>query len=169
MASDSSKIWTAFSLVSALVAATAVRKGLNTSWKAATGKNPPENPADPDVDVREAVAWTVAGLAMALLVAGLLSYGSARLEVADGAFRAGRARIDAGFLGSAEALDADATRRVAGPQADARAFLLLRPYLKRAVRVAITDPADPAPYWLVSSRRPDRLAEALNGLTEVRG
>ena len=47
MASDSSKIWTAFSLVSALVAATAVRKGLNTSWKAATGKNPPENPADP--------------------------------------------------------------------------------------------------------------------------
>jgi len=118
------------------------------------------------VAVPEPVAWTVAGLAMALLVAGLLSYGSARLEVADGAFRAGRARIDAGFLGSAEALDADATRRVAGPQADARAFLLLRPYLKRAVRVAITDPADPAPYWLVSSRRPDELSAALNRLTD---
>ncbi len=67
MASDSSKIWTAFSLVSALVAATAVRKGLNTSWKAATGKNPPENPADPDVDVREAVAWAVlSGVAVAV-------------------------------------------------------------------------------------------------------
>ena len=59
MASDSSKVWTAFSLVAALVAAAAARKALNTGWKAATGKQPPENPADPDVDIREAVAWAV--------------------------------------------------------------------------------------------------------------
>ena len=67
MASDSSKIWTVFSLVSALAAAAAARKGLNTSWKAATGKNPPENPADPDVDVKEAIAWAVlSGVAVAV-------------------------------------------------------------------------------------------------------
>jgi hypothetical protein len=59
MASDSSKLWTVFSLVSALAAAAAARKGLNTSWKVATGKKPPENPADPDVDLREAIAWAV--------------------------------------------------------------------------------------------------------------
>jgi hypothetical protein len=65
MASDSSKLWTVFSLVSALVAAAAARKGLNTSWKVATGKKPPENPADPDVDIWEAVAWaTVSGVAI---------------------------------------------------------------------------------------------------------
>ena len=46
----------------------------------------------------------------------------------------------------------------AGVDADARAYLLLRPYLKRAVRVEITDPADPAPYWLVSTRHADALA-----------
>ena len=110
-------------------------------------------------------AWgVVAGVAMALLVAGLASYGSARVEVSGAGLRAGRAHIEASFLGSAEALDAERTRRVAGPEADARAFLLLRPYLKRAVRVDITDPADPTPYWLVSSRRPDELAAALNGL-----
>ena len=63
--------------------------------------------------------------------------------------------IDAAHLGAAEALDAEQTRRVAGVEADARAFLLLRPYLKRAVRVEITDPADPAPYWLLGTRRPD--------------
>ncbi len=40
------------------------QKALNTSWKAATGKNPPANPADPDVDVWEAVLWaTVSGTA----------------------------------------------------------------------------------------------------------
>jgi hypothetical protein len=111
------------------------------------------------------VAWTATALTMALLAAGLLGYGSARLEVGDGVFRAGRARIEAVHLGTAEALDAERTRRVAGPEADARAFLLLRPYLKRAVRVEITDPADPAPYWLVSSRRPEELAGALTRLT----
>jgi DUF3093 family protein len=111
------------------------------------------------------VAWTATAATMALLAAGLVSYGSPRLEVGDGVFRAGRARIGVEHLGTAEALDAERTRRVAGPEADARAFLLLRPYLKRAVRVEITDPADPAPYWLVSSRRPEELAGALTRLT----
>ena len=36
------------------------------------------------------------------------------------------------------------------------------------VRVEITDPADPAPYWLVSSRHPDALAGALSSLTGTR-
>jgi Protein of unknown function (DUF3093) len=110
------------------------------------------------------VAWVATALSMALLAAGLLTYGSARLEVDAGVFRAGRARIGSEHLGAAEALDADGTRRVAGPEADARAYLLLRPYLKRAVRVEIIDPADPAPYWLVSSRRPEELAGALSRL-----
>lgn len=60
MAKDSSKIWSAFSLVSALGAAAVAKKGLDTGWKAATGKQPPANPADPDVDVWEAVAWAAA-------------------------------------------------------------------------------------------------------------
>ena len=54
---DSSKVWGVFSLAAALVAAAAARKGLNASWRAATGKPPPANPASPDVDMREALAW----------------------------------------------------------------------------------------------------------------
>jgi hypothetical protein len=57
MAEDSSKVWTVFSLVSALGAAAFARKAIDTTWKAATGKHPPENPADPDVSIGEAVAW----------------------------------------------------------------------------------------------------------------
>jgi Protein of unknown function (DUF4235) len=61
----SSKVWTLFSLAAALTAAAVAKKGLNTSWNAATGKNPPANPADPDVDVWEAVLWaTVSGTAV---------------------------------------------------------------------------------------------------------
>jgi hypothetical protein len=112
------------------------------------------------------VAWVVTAVAMALLVLGFLSYGNARIVVRDGVFRAGRAHIAASHLGAAVPLDPEATRRVAGREADARAYLLLRPYLKRAVRVAITDPADPAPYWLVSTRHPEDLARALTALNE---
>lgn len=57
--SDSSKIWSIMSLASVLGAAALTKKALNTSWKAATGKTPPANPADPDVDLREAVAFAV--------------------------------------------------------------------------------------------------------------
>lgn len=62
---SSSKLWTVFSLVSALGAAAAAKKVLNSGWTAATGKEPPENPADPDVDVWEAVTWAaVSGTAI---------------------------------------------------------------------------------------------------------
>ncbi|MBD3925867.1 DUF4235 domain-containing protein [Nocardioides cavernae] len=54
---SSSKFYSAFSLVAALGAAAVAKKGLNSSWRAATGKNPPANPADPDVSIGEAVMW----------------------------------------------------------------------------------------------------------------
>jgi len=113
-------------------------------------------------------AWIVTAVALAALSLGLWSFGSARISVADGTFRAGRAHIDAPFVGTATALDAEETRRIAGVDADARAYLLLRPYLKRAVKVEITDPADPAPYWLVSTRHPEELAKTLAALTHAR-
>jgi hypothetical protein len=118
------------------------------------------------VALPETAAWVVTALAMLLLTALLLSFGSARVSVRDGVFRAGRASIAGTHLGAATVLGPEDTRRVSGVDADARAYLLLRPYLKRSVRVEITDPADPAPYWLVSSRRPDELARALTALNE---
>lgn len=108
----------------------------------------------------EPVAWTVAAVGLGLMVALFVSYGRARVAVDRDTFRAGRAHIGLEHVGAVTALDADGVRRQAGVDADARAYLLLRPYLKRGVRVDITDPADPAPYWLVSCRRPDALVSA---------
>jgi hypothetical protein len=112
-------------------------------------------------------AWFFTAVLLALLSGWFLSLGSARIAVVDGRLQAGRASIEAGFLGRAEALDPEAARLVAGRDADARAFLLLRPYLHRAVKVEINDPADPAPYWLLSTRRPDKLAAALSQLSRA--
>ena len=67
MAQDSSKIWSAFSLLAGLGATAVSKKALNSGWKVATGKQPPANPADPDVDLWEAVAWAaVSGTLIAL-------------------------------------------------------------------------------------------------------
>ncbi len=107
------------------------------------------------------IAWSATGF-LVLVMAGLFwAYGSPKVEVEDGWLRAGRARIPGEYLGGAEPLDPAETRRVAGPGADARAYLLLRPYLKRAVRVTVRDERDPTPYWLVSSRHPEHLAAAI--------
>lgn len=113
------------------------------------------------------VAWSVTAVCLGLLGAFFLSYGGAEVRVQDGELRVGRAHIDARHLGPADSLDPEQTRRTAGRDADVRAFLVLRPYLSRAVRVAIADPADPAPYWLISTRRPDQLAAAIGALTRA--
>ncbi|NPD06329.1 DUF3093 domain-containing protein [Nocardioides sp. zg-1308] len=109
----------------------------------------------------EVVAWSVTAGALAVMVALFVSYGSARVAVDRQAFRAGRAQVPLEHVGAVTPLGADDVRRLAGVEADARAYLLLRPYLKRGVRVDIADPADPTPYWLVSCRRPDALVSAL--------
>jgi len=109
----------------------------------------------------EEVAWSVTAVAAAVLVALLVGYGRPRVSVDRATLRAGRAHIRLEHVGEVTALDAEGVRRQAGVDADARAYLLLRPYLKHGVRIDIVDPADPTPYWLVSTRRPDALVSAL--------
>ena len=109
----------------------------------------------------EVVAWSVTAVAVALMVALFVGYGRVRVAVEDGTLRAGRAHIGLEHVGEVTALDAEGVRRLAGVDADARAYLLLRPYLKRGVRIDITDRADPAPYWLVSCRRPEAVVTAV--------
>jgi hypothetical protein len=113
-----------------------------------------------------AAAWAVTAVAGALTAALLLGYGAARVRVVDGVLQAGRARIGLGHLGPARALSVEEAHRAAGREADARAYHLLRPYLKRAVRVEVADPRDPTPYWLLGTRHPDRLVSALSGVAE---
>jgi hypothetical protein len=114
------------------------------------------------VSTPEWIAWSGTGVLVAL-VFGLFAWvGSSRIEVRDGVLHVGPAHIDLTHVGQVDALDKEATRRVHGPEADARAFLHTRPYISRAVRVSIDDPADPTPYWLVSTRHPRTLAAALS-------
>ena len=93
---------------------------------------------------------------------GVLTWWSTPLvAVRDGELLAGRAHVPVELLGRAEVLERDALRRAVGPSLDARAYLCIRGWLPRAVRVELVDPDDPTPYWIVSSRRPEQLLDAL--------
>jgi hypothetical protein len=107
-----------------------------------------------------AVMAVVAVVALGAL-AGLLVAWTPTVGVDGDHFVAGSARIPRLFLGPPEVLDAAGMRRARGPELDARAYLCLRGWIGPGLRVPVTDPADPAPYWLVSSRNPRRLSEAL--------
>jgi hypothetical protein len=48
-----------------------------------------------------------------------------------------------------------------GPELDPAAHLVHRAWIGPVVRIEVTDPDDPTPYWIVSSRDPDALVAAL--------
>ena len=111
-----------------------------------------------------AVSLAGGGLATALVAGGLLRYGSTVIVVDDDSLRVGEYRLEAEYLGEVLARTAGQTRDRLGRDADRRALLVMRGYIPASVEIAIADPADPHPYWLVSTRRPDELAQALAAL-----
>ena len=117
-------------------------------------------------------AGNIAGFAVAGVAAVLgatlegcgdlfIRYGGAVVEVDAQQLRAGRASIERTYLGQAEPLTGEDARNAFGRDCDPAAYLVLRSYLPGAVRVKLTDPRDPAPYWLIATRNPERLAAAL--------
>jgi len=108
------------------------------------------------------VWWGVGTAVASLAVAAAVFACSAVLIIVEPTgLRVGRAVIEHDYLAGCRSLDADQTMRRGGTEADARAHLVLRPYVRTAVELTLDDPADPVPYWLVSTRRPDQLAEAV--------
>jgi DUF3093 family protein len=97
----------------------------------------------------------------ALAAVSVSAYGSVRIRVLAGALVAGDARIPLTALGEGEALDAEQAMAWRTRWADPRAHMLLRGYVRTAVRIEVTDPQDPTPYVYLSTRRPQALLAAL--------
>jgi Protein of unknown function (DUF3093) len=122
------------------------------------------------------------------LAAMLTSWGRPSVVVTGTELRAGPARLPLVAVGEVTALDEPQTRSLRGPRADPAAFMLIRPYLRRAVYVEVLQPGAESRrprrrlsvpgfrprgavartdaggrYWLVCTRRPEELAAALRG------
>lgn len=137
-------------------------------------------------------SWPVVIAVYAVLVGGLvlilLNWGRPTVEVGGGELRAGPTRLQLAAVGEVSALDESQTRSLRGPRGDPAAFLMIRPYLRRAVyvevarpgaetrrghrrlrlrgfrlRAEVVSPPAGSPYWLVSTRHPAELATAIQG------
>jgi hypothetical protein len=106
-------------------------------------------------------SWLPFVLLLPLTVLGLWRLGRIRVAVADGEFLVDDARLPVAVIADVVALDADGRREVLGVGAHPVAFVVQRPWIAGAVQVLLDDPADPTPYWVVSTRRPVELATAL--------
>lgn len=111
------------------------------------------------------LAGLVGGAALSMMAVS--SYGSARIRVVAGSLVAGKARIPVAALGAATVLDPQETVAWRSHKADPRAFMLMRSYVPTALKVEVTDPADPTPYLYLSTRSPQRLAAALDAVRTV--
>jgi len=100
--------------------------------------------------------------ALGALSFGLYTLGRIRTAVDAEDLRVDDARLPLHFVAEAVPLTAEEKRTLLGPEAEPLAFVIQRPWIRGAVRVDLDDPADPTPYWLISSRSPADLAAAIN-------
>ncbi|MET7396247.1 DUF3093 domain-containing protein [Dactylosporangium sp. NPDC005572] len=109
-----------------------------------------------------AATWVAYLLLLPLTTVGLWRLGRIRVEVSDGELRVDDAHIPLRYIGEVTTLTPDEKRDLLGPYAHPEAFVVQRPWIGGAVRVQVADEADPTPYWLISTRRPEALRSALD-------
>jgi len=112
------------------------------------------------VPVDKTVALLV-GIAVSVGIVASLVWAAPVVEIRDGELRAGRAHIPVDLLGVPAALTGDEARAARGSGLDRRAWHVLRGGIDGVVTVPVTDPEDPTPTWVVSTRTPDRLVAAI--------
>ncbi|MFF7793459.1 DUF3093 family protein [Streptomyces sp. NPDC007991] len=102
-------------------------------------------------------------LAIGTCLAGMYvsAQGSTRIRVTEDTLFVADARIPLAALGQPEVLEGEEARAWRTYKADLRAFMVMRSFIPGAVRVEVLDPGDPTPYLYLSTRTPDRLAQAI--------
>ena len=76
--------------------------------------------------------------------------------------RIDKANIELKYLGKATVLDKNAMRLLRTRDADPAAYLAIKFWEPRGVRVELNDARDKTPYWLVTSKRGEEIAALLN-------
>lgn len=110
------------------------------------------------LDNRAATITGVISLAL-----GLLFYFAASREISldQQWLRVGRAHIDRKYLGAVTVLESSEFIATRTRLADPAAHFALIFWISRGIKVEINDPRDKTPYWLISTRNGEKLAQTL--------
>lgn len=103
----------------------------------------------------------IVAIVLYLAIVAMLVFSTPAIEVTETEFVAGKARLPLALVGAVTAWSGDEGRLERGQNLDARAWLLIRGWIDPVVRIEVTDASDPVPYWLVSTRHPEAVLDAL--------
>jgi hypothetical protein len=72
-----------------------------------------------------------------------------------------KANIEVKYLGKVTVLDKTAMRLLRTRDADPAAYLAIKFWEPRGIRIDLNDPRDKTPYWLITSKRGEEIAALL--------
>jgi hypothetical protein len=106
-------------------------------------------------------AWLPYLVTIPLALLLLWRFSAAMVVVRDGELWVGEAHLPLKYAGETQIIPGNLKRKVLGPAFDPAAFALHRSWVGPMVWIELTDPDDPTPYWLISTRHPEQLVAAL--------
>ena len=102
-------------------------------------------------------AFILATLAIPVIAKSLTS----KITVSENELRIDKAHIKRKYLGKVTVLDSDAMRLLRTRDADPAAYLAIKFWAAKGIKIEITDSRDTTPYWLITSKRGEELAASL--------
>ena len=100
------------------------------------------------------VAATIAIIYIAYAMRSTITFDGEELRI-------DRAHIESKYLGKVTILDSGAMRLLRTRDADPAAYLAIKFWAPTGIKIEVTDPRDPTPYWLITSKRGEELAALL--------
>ncbi|GGG08519.1 hypothetical protein GCM10007304_23240 [Rhodococcoides trifolii] len=111
------------------------------------------------------LTWLPYVVLVPFAVWGALHLSRTRVEITDGpegrVLHVGKAHLPVAVVSRVAVVPPSAKSAALGRQLDPAAFVQHRTWVKPMVIVVLDDPEDSTPYWLVSSRHPEKVADAL--------
>lgn len=101
------------------------------------------------------------GIVVVITIWTLLIFRAPTIELSNLKLKVGSVGIFRDLIGQAEVISKERIFLERGPNLDPGAHKVFQGSVKTAIKIAILDPEDPTPYWLISTRKPNKLAELL--------
>lgn len=103
------------------------------------------------------LTFTIATIAIPFIAQSLTS----RICVDRDELRIDKSHIGLEYLGKVTVLDSEAMRLLRTRDADPAAFLAIKFWASKGIKIEVNDPRDLTPYWLITSKRGENLAALL--------
>lgn len=86
---------------------------------------------------------------------------SPELKIDSQYFYAGKAKLPLNLISQIDSLNALETTQLRGVKSDLKAFHAISPLISTSIKIEFDDPTDPHSYWLVSTRKGQRIKNIL--------